>query len=204
MSNIRITRLWSISDLNLNIDLQLLFQRPRVDARISEYVYEYINAKVLAPKNRMQKGSFNYNLSFGIYNPKKHTIVSKSVYDDAHTIYRSHLYNSRPDYKRIQISCNSTLFNAEMTPKAYATMVYNMFAAFLVEKYKRFDKSMFDDSRINLDWAYIDSFPFPAPFDAQRYLLDEQKIKRTYSDGITYTVEAPVDIRAEYLKHFGF
>jgi hypothetical protein len=43
-----ITRLWDIDDYDLVPNIEILYKRPRVDYRISEYVFDYINKNTMS------------------------------------------------------------------------------------------------------------------------------------------------------------
>jgi hypothetical protein len=64
---VEIQRMWSISDEDLNERIEMLYKRPRVDYRISEYIYEYINKRILVPNKIMQTGDYLMILSFATY-----------------------------------------------------------------------------------------------------------------------------------------
>ncbi|MDR1452141.1 MAG: hypothetical protein LBI57_07430, partial [Helicobacteraceae bacterium] len=67
MKMFKITRLWDIDDFDLTPCLEILYKRPRIDYKISEYVFEYINKNTLVPNKIMQTEDYNICLSFAFY-----------------------------------------------------------------------------------------------------------------------------------------
>ena len=55
-----------------------------------------------------------------------------------------------------------------------------------------------------IDWSIVESFPFPAPFEEQRYIGDEGEIHVYSWDGRKETtLVGPYSVRKLYLEHFG-
>jgi hypothetical protein len=58
MKMTRITRLWDIYDFILQKDnVEKFSKRPRIDYRISKYIFDYINESILKPKKIIQTGN---------------------------------------------------------------------------------------------------------------------------------------------------
>ena len=63
---------WVLGSNNeLERNLNVLLQRPRIDYRVSEYVFDYINKNILAPHTILQKGDLTIDLFLGPYDDKK-------------------------------------------------------------------------------------------------------------------------------------
>ena len=57
--------------------------------------------------------------------------------------------------------------------------------------------------KTGLDYEYINSFPYPAPFEEQRYMIDNQPtLTTTYDNGKERFIEQ-LNIKEEYLKYWG-
>ena len=48
----------------------------------------------------------------------------------------------------------------------------------------------------------IDSFPFPAPFEEQKYFTDDGVISMTHDSG-KKRITKLLNVKEEYLKHWG-
>lgn len=60
-----------------------------------------------------------------------------------------------------------------------------MFADYLLFNYKKLKKETFDNFEKQLDFSHIESFPFPADYDDQKYIewdndISKQKYIRHY------------------------
>lgn len=49
--------------------------------------------------------------------------------------------------------------------------------------YTKSKKEELDNLKAGLDYEYINSFPFPAPFEEQKYLTDDGVISMTHDSG---------------------
>jgi hypothetical protein len=114
--------------------------------------------------------------------------LSFCFYDTEDTKYSLTKISNRTEngikYKDIMIVCYSIKLNENITPKEYADIVYEMVGAFLIDKYKKITKEIIDKYKNEMDNNYIESFKFPAVFEDQKYLLDEEE-GASYSNGET-------------------
>jgi hypothetical protein len=203
----KISRLWDITGLDLKPDLKLLFKRPRIDYKVSEYVFDYINKNVLKPNRIMQTGNYWINFSFNIYNKKEHKFHEYNIYDTENTIYDLHLSTSTEDdikYKVIHLFCWSTEINENIKPKEYANIVYDMAGTFLVKQYKKTTKEIMENNKNGMDYEYIEKIKYPATFDNQKYISDDKPIKWT-SYGRNFVIKEEIEIngKEEYIKYYG-
>ena len=200
---------------------KILCQRPRVDYRITEYIFNIINENILIPKKIMLPKNYVFSLFMYMFIPPKHKIFDDlysikrpelekdiiyydSPYDTENTKYATYVHQPIGSY--VSISCFSVLFNAEMTPREYVETVYNMFCFYFTFRYKKLlSKTIFDELKQNIDYDYINSFPFPAKFENQKYSLDNTIIEiNTIYDKVQkkWIDEIEFDIKEEYLKIF--
>ena len=197
---IEITRFWEHEN-----DTEMLCKRPRVDYRISEYLFELINQNILAEKRLMQTGVYNFTLFLKIFNPEEHKFFFDNPYDTKQTKYTPYRNRSIKS-KDISMFCSSLLFNAQMTPKEYVEIVYDMFALYFILRYKKLTKVLFDELKQKIDYDYVNSFEFPATFENQKYTLDDSTIgiNPIYDkEQREWVSEREFCIKDEYLKHFG-
>jgi hypothetical protein len=203
-----ITRLWGISDYDLKPNIEILYKRPRIDYRISEYIFDYINKKILEPNKIMQTGNYKICFSFKFYNKEDHNYHEDTIFCTENTKYSFHLFISTENgikYKVIMIFCNSTELTEKTNPNEYANIVYDMMGAFLTSKYKKISKETIDKNRNGMDYNLIESFEFPAPFENQKYLVDNPGIVKwgNVSNG-KKIVLIEIDIRKKYIEYYGY
>lgn len=197
---ITISRLWNFDKpLSIEPDIELLFKRPRIDYRISEYIFNFIDTQILQPNKVLQKGNYHLSLAFGIYNPEIHKFHQENPYNSEVSKFRIAKYN-RKEYKDIQIGCNSTLFNENITPIDYAEIVYDMFACYLVAEFKKITKEVMDNKKNDLDKNHIAAFEYPAKFENHKYIVDDTSIEFTQNDGYSIKRNEPLVI-ADIYKH---
>jgi hypothetical protein len=203
-----ITRLWDITDYDLEPNIEILYKRPRVDYRISEYVFDYINKNILEQDKIMQTGYYRICFSFKFYNKENHTYHNDTIFCTENTKYSFHLFTLTEDgikYKEIIIFCYSTELTEKITPKEYANIVYDMMGAFLKSKYKKITKEKMDKNKKEMDYNLIESFKFPAPFENQKYLADNPGIlkRSTVSKGKEIDI-VEINIKEKYIEYYGY
>lgn len=90
------------------------------------------------------------------------------------------------------------------TPREYTDLLFDGIGAALVFNFKRLKREEFDGLKPKIDWSIVESFPFPAPFEEQRYIGDGGKIHVYSWDGRQKkTLVGPYSVRELYLEHFG-
>ena len=194
---------------NLSIDsiLNLLYKRPRIDYRVSEYVFDYINKNILEQNKIMKNGNYRICFSFQFYNQENHKYHKDTIFCTENTKYSFHLFTLTENgikYKEIMIFCYSTELTEKITPKEYANIVYDMMGAFLTSKYKKITEETMDKNRKGMDYNLIESFKFPASFENQKYFLDNPSIKKmSVSNGKEVNL-IEIDIREKYIEHYGY
>jgi hypothetical protein len=95
--------------------------------------------------------------------------------------------------------------NQEIDPYAYALVVFDMFADYLLYNYKKLNKPTFDLIRNGMDQLIIRSFRYPAPFEEQQYSLDESRYGlKAIGPGESLEDSLIISPKEEYLKHYHF
>lgn len=74
-----------------------------------------------------------------------------------------------------------------------------MFCSLLIILYKKVKKEELDNLKAGLDYEYINSFPFPAPFEEQKYLTDDGVISMTHDSG-KKRITKLLNVKEEYLN----
>ncbi len=168
-----------------------LYTRPRVSHKISEYVFSFINEKILKPNRIMQsdKFIFKFVLYFLYGIPPNHKIIYKSPYSTSMRLYVPQTgfrtFEKLNKYAHLSVVVDD--INEHIAPADYASVVYRMFADYFLFNYSKLNKEIFDRFETELDYKHIESFPFPATYDEQLYIQWE-------NEGIK---------RQKYIAHFG-
>jgi hypothetical protein len=196
-----VSRLWDIMDFDYKLNIKLLYKRPRVDYRISEYIFDYINKNVLEPNKIMQDGNYDICLSFTFFDKDHFKYFDDLPFDTEDTKYSVSKISNRTEngikYKDISISCYSIELTENIKPKEYASIVYDMIGSFLVSKYKKITKEIMNNNKKGIEYEFIEKFIYPASFENQKYLLDNEEA--SYFNGETLI---EVDVENEYKKYY--
>jgi hypothetical protein len=191
----------------------MLYKRPRIDYRVSEYVFEYIKKHILEPR----KWEIYYrpiDLSFVLLNNKDeqidYCINSMSVFNSENTKYDHGITKytgPAAGYRFLHLFCYSTEINENIKPKEYAHIVYDMIGAYLVRVYsynkrKNITKELMDNYKTGMDYTYIESFKYPAAFENQKYYNDDYS-PNDNGRNILYPDIDGIDIKKEYINKYG-
>jgi len=197
----KIYRVWELYDYkNEKIDLSILYKRPRVDYRISEYVIKYINKIILKEFNIMQNENYQFELLF--FN--KNTVKCDS--NDTNDIYEfddeiDFVYTVKDEknikwHKLIRIKCYSDKLNENIKPDEYANIVYNMICAYIIKNNKNIDNNFIKDKINEMFYKILEEYKFPALFINQKYMFDER-------GSAIYIINGnKIDIEHEYLNYY--
>jgi hypothetical protein len=192
----------------VGLENEKLLRRPRVNFRISEYVFSYINEKLLVPNRIMQSNKYNYwfTLDFGYPIPRPNRILYKSPFSTESRLFVSHLGFRTVDKlsKWAYLSVTADDVNENIEPYEYSLVVFDMFADYLQRNYKKITMQSLLSLRSGMDRNYIESFPFPAPFDEQRYSNDEGMYGDPIANGVIPENYKYKSAQEEYLKHYPY
>lgn len=189
-----------------------LLARPRISCKVSEYVFDFLNENLLKPNKVLQNGKYVYvfTLSFSPSIPKNRK--SPFPYISPFATETRLFFGQRGFEPHEKVEKWATLsviaddIDQSITPYEYATVVFKMFADFLLSNNKKFDKEVFDKLILQLDKTYIESFVFPASFEEQRYSLDDIEMPviplSAGYDWVDIDKWTKINPKVEYLKHY--
>ena len=208
-----------------------LFSRPRVSIHVDEYIWSFIEENIVKPHKLMRSEKHGYllDISFDQFDPAKHRYFPLSSYngllregvemDSANRSYFREDFAGGKDRttwfspNKIWTNCGDKVLNVDIkaasvseniTPREYADLLFDGIGAALVFNFKRLKREEFDGLKPKIDWSIVESFPFPAPFEEQRYIGDGGKIHVYSWDGRQKkTLVGPYSVRELYLEHFG-
>ena len=207
-----------------------LFSRPRVSIHVDEYIWSFIEENIVKPHKLMRSEKHEYllDIAFGQFDPAKHRYFPLSSYngllregvemDSANRSYFREDFAGGKDRttwfspNKIWTNCGDKVLNVDIkaanvseniTPREYADLLFDGIGAALVFNFKRLKREEFDGLKPKIDWSIVESFPFPAPFEEQRYIGDEGEIHVYSWDGRKETtLVGPYSVRKLYLEHF--
>ena len=136
--------------------------RPRVSAKIRAYLIKLVQEHLLLPKKVIVTDKSDYRITFSLspqLGHKEHDTISWTV-------------RVRDGVKVIAIYIYNHSVTKEMTPNEYTNALFDGLKVFLTEQYKKITSEEVEAVRAEIDWGYIESLPFPAPFAEQDYILD--------------------------------
>ena len=187
-----------------------LFSRPRVSIHVDEYIWSFIEENIVKPHKLMRSEKHEYllDIAFGQFDPAKHRYFPLSSYngllregvemDSANRSYFREDFAGGKDRttwfspNKIWTNCGDKVLNVDIkaanvseniTPREYADLLFDGIGAALVFNFKRLKREEFDGLKPKIDWSIVESFPFPAPFEEQRYIGDEGEIHVYSWDG---------------------
>jgi len=169
-----------------NIDALVLLEkdkvcnRPRISFKVREYVWTYIYDNILKPKKVLIDEKYLYNLTLNLdkFNPEIHKFFTNSPYNSEENKYRP-----EPKFRIFEktnktavIRVISVFSDKNISPTEYANLIYDGFGSFLINISKKITKEILDEHKPRMDYDYINSFKFPAPFEEQKYIGDNSEI----------------------------
>lgn len=190
--NVIIERYFTDQYMNEN---KCLVHRPHVSFRISEYVWNYIYENCLKAHNIINdEYIYHITLWFVPYDENCNYKMFSSPYNRKGTYFRP-LPNFRTinkRHKQICIGCFSELISEKINPLSYADLVYDMFCSQFAVLCHNINDTDLKNIKSTLDYKYINSFTFPAPFEEQKYIGDDRVM--TTDDDIK------VSVKEEYMR----
>ena len=207
---VEINRVW----LNVDTDTNkiTLFSRPRVSIRVDEYIWSLIEEHIVKPHKLMRSEKHKYllKIAFGRFDPVRHRYYPLSPYngqldsEERTTWFSPDKIWTNCGNKVLDVNIDAANVSESITPREYADLLFDGIGAALVFNFKRLKREEFDGLKPKIDWGMVESFPFPAPFEEQRYIGDEGKIHVYSWDGRQETnLVGPYSVRDLYLDHFG-
>ena len=167
-----------------------LFSRPRVSIHVDEYIWSFIEENIVKPHKLMRS--------------EKHGYLLDISFEDRTTWFSPNKIWTNCGDKVLNVDIKAANVSENITPREYADLLFDGIGAALVFNFKRLKREEFDGLKPKIDWSIVESFPFPAPFEEQRYIGDEGEIHVYSWDGRKETtLVGPYSVRKLYLEHFG-
>ena len=187
-----------------------LFSRPRVSIHVDEYIWSFIEENIVKPHKLMRSEKYGYLLDISLREGVEMDSANRSYFREDFAGGKDRTTWFSPN--KIWTNCGDKVLNVDIkaanvseniTPREYADLLFDGIGAALVFNFKRLKREEFDGLKPKIDWSIVESFPFPAPFEEQRYIGDEGEIHVYSWDGRKETtLVGPYSVRKLYLEHF--
>lgn len=196
---------------SFDLDYKSLLTRPRVSYKVSEYVFDFINENLLKPNKVLQSDKYIYEFTFSF----SFSIPNRKFPYTSPYATKTRLFFSQQGFRTFEkiekwatMSVVADDIDETIMPYEYATVIFKMFADFLLTNYKKFDKATFDELLLKMDKTYIESFPFPASFEEQQYSLDDVEYPimplAKKEEWVSLDKWITINPKIEYLKHYPY
>lgn len=196
------------------VNYKSLLARPRISHKVSEYVFDFVNENILKPGKVLQSDKYVYvfTFSFSPSIPKNRKVPFPYTSPFA---TKTRLFFGQKGFRTFEktekwatLTVIADDIDQTISPYEYATVVFKMYADFLLSNYKKFKKEEFDKLIQKMDRDYIESFAFPASFEDQQYSLDDIEMPVIpLSHGYNWVdidKWEKINPKVEYLKHYPF
>lgn len=159
-----------------------LNERPPISYKIREYYEKFIIENVLIKKNIITNGKWNIVLNIGFMRKGPKVLFNGIVLGKGtRTISTENirLYEVLILIEPIQTSSNPLLKTIEL--------MYEAIKLFFISTYRKATPEFMDELWKQVDLNYLLSLPYPAPFEEQKYLNDEQLYKVEFDGSVRKT-----------------
>jgi len=142
--------------------------RPAYSYLVDEYLENFINENILGPYKIINGGKWNIWLSMmflkkGNFGPDGVYVFNKATTVSAEKV----------KFYPVQIPLEE-VFRTKNVVKNLVELYFEAFRQFFTLNYKRIRPEIFVDLKKKIDWTYLNSLPYPAAINEQRYIGDQQ------------------------------
>lgn len=154
-----------------------LINRPRVSWEVLRYVMEIIYDEVLAPRKILKNNKYSYE--FGLILGSQEDPNKETSY------YPSFRISTTSGIKHATVGVFSHRLNSKTQPHEMAEFAIEALIRLFSVNFKKVSIEDADLLKKKLDLNKINSFKFPAPFEDQNYIGDnDPEVKRKYIEAI--------------------
>ena len=178
-----------------------LFSRPRVSIHVDEYIWSFIEENIVKPHKLMRSEKHGVEMDSANRSYFREDFAGGK---DRTTWFSPNKIWTNCGDKVLNVDIKAANVSENITPREYTDLLFDGIGSALVFNFKRLKREEFDGLKPKIDWSIVESFPFPAPFEEQRYIGDGGKIHVYSWDGRQKkTLVGPYSVRELYLEHFG-
>jgi len=141
--------------------------RPPISHKVRDYFIQFITEEVLVKKNIMLKAKWDVILAIYFIRKEKYGPDRVSLLKGSRTV-------SAENTKIYEVLIPAQLIDAA-NDKHLKTieLIYEAIALFLTTTYKKVTSEFMSQLWAKVDLDYLLSLPYPAPFNEQKYLIDD-------------------------------
>ena len=156
--------------------------RPPMSFLVDEYFEIFVTNKVLRTKSIIVESKWNIYLSLIFVGDGPKVLFDRMAFIEKPRTVRFEqlkIYTVLIRYNQIEGAKDPYLKTIEL--------IYEAISMFLTTVYKKVSRSFMDELWLKIDLDYLLSLPYPAPFEDQKYVADDQRYKRDQKGNIKST-----------------
>jgi len=139
--------------------------RPPYSFKVDEYFEEFVDTFILRPFNIIINDQWTVLLSIMIFHRDENTPTGVSIYEP------SIIEEERIKYYPVGINKEDIYANDEPLENI-VSLYFQIISLFFLSNHKSISREYMLDLKEKLDWDYLFSLPYPAPFAEQKYVGD--------------------------------
>jgi hypothetical protein len=139
--------------------------RPPYSYKVEEYFEEFVHNHILQPFNVIINGKWKVLLSIMIFKKDDNSPSGVNIYEP------SVVAEEMIKYYPVAINMEDIYANDEPL-ETIVSLYFQVISLFVLSNYKEVSRDYMLDLKNKLDWDYLLSLPYPAPFSEQKYVGD--------------------------------
>lgn len=139
--------------------------RPPYSYKVDEYFEDFVETFILRPFNIIIDSNWTVLLSVMIFKKDANSPAGVNIYEP------SIIEEEMIKYYPVAINMEDIYVNDEPLENIIS-LYFQIISLFFLSNYKEISKEYMLDLKEKLDWDYLLSLPYPAPFFDQKYVGD--------------------------------
>lgn len=140
--------------------------RPPYSYKIDEYFEDFVYTFILHPFNIIIDSDWKILLSVMIFKKDQNSPAGVNIFESSLV--------EEEKIKYYPVAINMEDIYADNKPvENIISLYFQIISLFFLSNYKNTSKEYMLDLKEKLDWDYLLSLPYPAPFSEQKYVGDE-------------------------------
>ena len=139
--------------------------RPPYSYKVEEYFEEFVYNNILQPFNVILNEKWKVLLSIMIFKKDENSPTGVNIYEP------SIIEEEQIKYFPVAINMEDVYAN-DQPLENIVSLYFQIISLFFLSNYKEISKEYMLDLKDKLDWDYLLSLPYPAPFLEQKYVGD--------------------------------
>ncbi|WP_294823912.1 hypothetical protein [uncultured Flavobacterium sp.] len=157
----------SVPNFSIDISCDDVVNRPQASHRVREYIEQFVLTDILLPKKIIVGAKMKTLLQVSLFTKGESYFVSLPP-----TTFKKENTRAYP----VMVSPGDSMAAHSNGSVAFALLLYRAVTEFLITHYKKLTRTELEEIQQKMDIKYLESIPYPAPFDDQQYIMDDVKI----------------------------